>query len=131
MSRDEEQRQPAPLNLHLQQLAYLREFARRGSISAAADALHVSQPALSQALAELGRRLNVTLFERAGRGRRLTAAGIEVLRYAEETLAGAEALARRLAQLRSGAGGTLSVGMIDAAGLYVLPDVVRAFRETY
>src|SRR5215217_3926073 len=76
----------APLNVHLQQLAYLRAVAREGSISAAAEALHVSQPALSQALAELARRLNATLFERAGRGRRLTAAGDEVLRYAEETL---------------------------------------------
>src|SRR4051794_10027267 len=73
----------APLNLHLQQLAYLRAVAREGSISAAAEALHVSQPALSQALGELGRRLNTALFERAGRGRRLTAAGAEALRYAE------------------------------------------------
>jgi len=117
--------------VHLQQLAYLRAVAREGSISAAAEALHVSQPALSQALAELARRLNATLFERAGRGRRLTAAGDEVLRYAEETLAGAAALARRLERLRSGEGGTLSVGMIDAAGLYVLPEVVRAFREAH
>ena len=126
-----ERGQAAPLNLHLQQLAYLREVARRGSISSAAEALHVSQPALSQALGELSRRLNVPLFERAGRGRRLTAAGAEVLRYADQTLTGAEALARHLNRLRSGEGGTLSVGMIDAASLYVLPDVVRAFREAY
>jgi DNA-binding transcriptional LysR family regulator len=122
---------PATLNLHLQQLAYVREVVRRGSMSAAAAALHVSQPALSQALAELGRRLNAPIFERAGRGRRLTEAGVEVLRYAEETLAGAEALAQRLDRLRSGAGGTLRVGMIDAASLYVLPDVVTAFRAAH
>lgn len=128
---ESETRGPAVLNLHLQQLAYLREVARRGSISAAADALHVSQPALSQALSELARRLNAVLFERAGRGRRLTAAGAEVLRFAEETLAGAEALERRLTLLRGGEGGPLSVGMIDAASLYVLPEVVRRYRETY
>lgn len=124
-------RQAATLNLHLQQLAYLREVARRGSISAAAEALHVSQPALSQALAELARRLNAVLFERAGRGRRLTAAGTEALRFAEETLAGAEALERRLAMLRGGEGGPLAVGMIDAASLYVLPEVVRRYRAAY
>jgi DNA-binding transcriptional LysR family regulator len=118
-------------NLHLQQLAYLREVARRGSISAAAEALHVSQPALSQALAELSRRLNSPLFERAGRRRRLTAAGAEVLRFAEQTLAGAEALERRLAALRGGDGGPLNVGMIDAASLYVLPDVVRRYRDAF
>lgn len=119
------------LNLHLHQLAYLREVARQGSLSAAADALHVSQPALSQALAELARRLNVTLFERHGRSRRLTEAGRELLRFAEETLAGAEALERRLEALRSGEGGALTVGMIDAASLYVLPEVVRRYRAAH
>jgi DNA-binding transcriptional LysR family regulator len=122
---------PAALNLHLQQLAYLREVERRGSISDAAEALHVSQPALSQALGELARRLNVVLFERAGRTRRLTQAGREVLRFAEDTLAGSEALARRLEALRGGVSGTLSIGMIDAASLYVLPEVVRRYREAH
>lgn len=119
------------MNVHLQQLVYLREVARRGSIMAAAESLDVSQPALSQALSELGRRLNTPLFERAGRGRRLTQAGLEVLRYAEETLAAAEALQRRLDELQDGEGGTLGVGMIDAASLYVLPEVVRRYREAH
>lgn len=123
-----EQRRLATLNLHLQQLAYLREVAHRGSISGAAEALHVSQPALSQALSELGRRLNVPLFERAGRQRRLTSAGLEVLRFAEHVLARAEELERRLELLRNGEGGTLRVGMIDAASLYVLPEVVQRYR---
>lgn len=122
---------PAVLNLHLHQLAYLREVARRGSIAGAAETLHVSQPALSQALAEFGRRVGVPLFERAGRGRRLTAAGTEVLRFAEETLTAAESLGRRLAQYRQGSGGPLHVGMIDAASLYVLPDVVRHYRAAH
>lgn len=118
-------------NVHLQQLSYLREVARHGSISAAAEALDLSQPALSQALSELARRLNVVLFERAGRSRRMTAAGAETLRFAEETLAGADALIRRLGEIRSGEGGSLRVGMIDAASLYVLPEVVRHYSETH
>ena len=95
-------------NIHLQQLANLREVARRGSIAAAGEALHMSQPAISQSLSELGRRLGVPLFERAGRGRRLSPAGMEVLRFAEETLGGAEALRRRLELLRDGEAGTLA-----------------------
>ncbi|HLZ71820.1 MAG TPA: LysR family transcriptional regulator [Dehalococcoidia bacterium] len=118
-------------NLHLQQLAYLREVARQGSLTRAAEALHVSQPALSQALAELERRFGLALFERAGRGRRPTAAGQEVIAFAEETLALAEALAQRLAAYRGGNAGPLSVGMIDAASLYVLPAVVRRFRDEH
>ncbi len=118
-------------NLHLQQLAYLRETARQGGLSRAAEALHVSQPALSQALAELERRFGLPLFERAGRGRRLTAAGQEVLQFAEEVLALAGGLSQRLDGYRAGASGPLSVGMIDAASLYVLPEVVRRFRESH
>jgi LysR family hydrogen peroxide-inducible transcriptional activator len=129
--RTGETRRGDALNLHLQQLVYLREVARQGSLTRAADALHVSQPALSQAIAELERRLGVALFERAGRGRRPTAAGEEFIRFAEETLSLAEAFARRLESYRGGDAGPLNVGMIDAAGLYVLPDAIRRFREAH
>ncbi|MHB8577061.1 MAG: LysR family transcriptional regulator, partial [Dehalococcoidia bacterium] len=119
------------LNLHLQQLAYLQAVAREGGLSRAAETLDVSQPALSQALAEIERRLGVALFERAGRGRRPTAAGNEVIGFAGEVLALAEGLRQRLDAYRGGERGPLSIGMIDAASLYVLPDVVRRFREAY
>jgi DNA-binding transcriptional LysR family regulator len=117
--------------VHLHQLAYLREVVRTGSLSRAAESLHVSQPALSQALGELERRLGTPLFERTGRGRRPTAAGEEAIRFAEETLALAEEFRRRLDALHAGETGRLRVGMIDAAGLYVLPDVVRRFRALH
>jgi len=61
----------------------------------------------------------------------MTAAGSETLRFAEETLAGADALLRRLGEIRSGEGGSLRVGMIDAASLYVLPEVVRQYGEAH
>lgn len=124
-------RGPARLNLHLQHLAYVQEVARLGSLSRAAEALQVSQPALSQALAEVERRLGVALFERAGRRQRPTAAGTEVLQFAEQVLARADDLRRRLDVYRGGAGGPLSLGMIDAASLYVLPRVVRRFRDAH
>jgi LysR family hydrogen peroxide-inducible transcriptional activator len=119
------------LNLHLHQLAYLREVDRQGSLHRAADTLHLSQPALSQSLAELERRIGVPLFERSGRGRRATVAGQELIQFANEVLAQAEVLDRRMQRYRGGEGGTLSVGMIDAVSLYVLPDVVRRFREQH
>lgn len=132
-------RKPAPptprpsgsLNVHFQQLAYLREVDRHGSITRAAEALHVSQPALSQALAELERRLGTALFERAGRGRRLTADGREVLAFAQGVLAQADELRARLLATREGEAGALRVGMIDAASLYLLPDIVRRYRDQH
>ncbi len=118
----------SPLNVHFQHLAYLREAARAGGVTRAAERLHVTQPALSQALAELERRLGVALFERAGRGRRLTVAGAEVLAFAERVLTDAEGLSRLLAAYGRGHGGVLRAGMIDAAGIYLLPEVIRDYR---
>lgn len=119
------------LNLHLQQLSYLREVARNPSWSAAAKELHISQPALSQALRELERRLEVTLFERSGRRQRLTATGEEVVAFADAILAQTEDFAGRLQSMRRGLAGRLRVGMIDAACLYVLPAALGTLHEQY
>lgn len=115
----------------LRQLAYLREAARAASFTAAAAALGMSQPALSQALAELERRVGVPLFEPAGRQRRITEDGTEVLAFAERVLAEAGELRDRLAARAGGETGALRVGMIDAASLYVLPDVIRGYRDQH
>jgi len=119
----------APLNVHMQQLAYLRAVERHGSLTEAASRLGVTQPALSQAIAQLERRLGTALLERAGRRRRLTEAGVEVARFASEVLGRATELREWLQEYEAGGGGVLRIGMIDAGSLYVLPETVRAFRE--
>jgi DNA-binding transcriptional LysR family regulator len=124
-------RRRAPFNLHLHHLAYLREVARTGNLTRAAEALHMSQPALSQAIAELERRIGHVLFLRHGRRLQLTAPGQDVLAFADEVLQRADALARHLTALTAGEAGTLRIGMIDAAGLYLLPDAVRRYRTTH
>lgn len=113
------------------QLTYLREVERAGSFTAAADRLGVSQPALSQSLADLERRLGAPLFERAGRHRVLTEAGREVLRASAEVFTRLEVLRDHLAAGTRGEAGTLRVGMIDAASLYLLPHSIRAFRDAH
>jgi DNA-binding transcriptional LysR family regulator len=118
-------------NLTLQQLAYLREMDRSKTVTAAAQTLGISQPALSQALAEIERRLDVALFERRSRRLELTEAGRRTASFAEEVLGHAEALDRWLAAYRGGRAGSLRVGMIDAASLYVLPAAVRQFRDQH
>lgn len=118
-----------PLNLHLHHLAYLREVERSGTFTAAARRLHISQSALSQALAEFERRLGVPLFEQDGRRRALTEAGREAARFASEVLGRATELRAWVDALRVGGSGSLVIGMIDAASLYVLPSAVAAFRS--
>lgn len=124
-------REAPGFHFHAQQLAYLREVERSGTFTEAAERLGVSQPALSQSLAELERRLGVPLFERHGRLRVLTEAGREVARFASEVLGRAAELRGWLTAYQDGAGGTLTVGMIDAASLYALPEAVRAFRDAF
>jgi DNA-binding transcriptional LysR family regulator len=119
------------VTVHLQQLAYLREVARAGTFTAAAERLHISQPALSQSLAELERRLGVPLFEARGRRRVLTEAGDEAVRFASDVLGRAEAFRAWVDAYREGAAGALAVGMIDAASLYALPGAVRRFRAEH
>jgi DNA-binding transcriptional LysR family regulator len=117
--------------IQVQQLAYLREVGRADSLTEAAARLGVSQPALSQSLSDLERRLGVPLFERAGRRRVLTEAGQVALLAASEVLERLDVLRDRLAAGARGEAGTLRVGMIDAASLYLLPDAIRRYREAH
>lgn len=122
---------PVPFPFHAHQLAYLREVERAPTFTAAAERLGVSQPALSQALAAMERHLGVPLFERDGRRRVLTEAGAEVARFASEVLGRATELRSWIASREQGEAGSLAVGMIDAASLYLLPGTIGAFREAH
>src|SRR5690606_22649415 len=121
----------APFLIHLQQLVYLREVERSDTFTEAARRLHVSQPALSQSLAELERRVGLPLFEARGRRRELTEVGREAARYASEVLGRAAEFRVWVAAYRAGGAGTLAVGMVDAASLYALPGAVRELREQH
>jgi LysR family transcriptional regulator, cyn operon transcriptional activator len=72
--------------MNLRQLRYVVATADHGTMTAAAQALFVAQPALSRAIRELERELGVELFARAGRGVALTDAGDRVVRHAREAL---------------------------------------------
>lgn len=115
------------MNLH--HLAVFNAIADTGSISAAAQRLHVSQPALSREIKDFEARLGVTLFERLPRGMRMTHAG-EVLReYAVRLFdisRTAEAAMREIAEARMG---LLSIGASNTIGTYVLPRRLAVFRR--
>ena len=131
VTHPEESSRPRPSSLHLQQLLYLREVDRHGSLTRAAEQLEMTQSALSHSLRQLERRLGVTLFDGAGRGRALSQDGREVLRFAERVLAEAADLDERLRGGLSGTRGRLVVGAVDAAALHVLPEAVRAYRRAH
>lgn len=116
-------------------LKHLRAFcmtARQGSISAAAEALFLSQPSVSQQVRMLEENLGQTLFERHGPRIQLTPAGEKLLEMAQPLVDGLDALPDDFSQQL----GSLDSGEIDiAAGestiLHLLPPLVRRFRRQH
>ncbi len=92
-------------------LEILREVDRRGTLTAAAESLHLTQSALSHTMAKLERLSGVQLWAREGRLLRLTQAGHYLLAMAERMLPQFEAAEAFLGQYAAGERGTLRIGM--------------------
>lgn len=78
--------------MNIQQLRYVVATVDHGSMTAAAAAVFVAQPALSRAIRHLERELGITIFERSGRGVTLNPEGAELVRRARGVLASIDAL---------------------------------------
>src|SRR5918997_2212776 len=115
----------------LQQLRYFLEAADRGSFSAAAEALLMAQPSLSDQIRRLEAELGVALFTRAGRRLVLTEAGKMLRPHAERTLASAEDAVESVKEVRTLTGGTVSFGTFGSAHHYLLGGLVQDFRRRY
>lgn len=109
----------------------LRTFvavADTGSVRAAAERLHVTEPAVSAAVTQLERHLGVELLRREGRGVRLTEGGLTYARYCR-TLLGLADEAETAA--RAAGTGRLRVGAVATAGETLLPRLLATFRGHY
>lgn len=92
-------------------LAILREVDRQGSLTAAADKLHLTQSALSHAMRKLEDQLGVAVWLREGRSLRPTQAGEYLLAVAQRLLPQLELAETRLHQFAQGERGSLRIGM--------------------
>lgn len=114
--------------ISLHQLRTFVEVAGSGSVRAASERLVVSQPAVSAALATLQREVGTPLFERDGRGLKLTDAGRAMERYAGRILALVdEGLHEARVAAEMGAG-CLRLGAVTTVAEHVLPELLRGFR---
>lgn len=101
------------MEISLRLLRYFAAAAEHGNVTLAAKALNVSQPSISQAVAQLEASLGVQLFVRQhSRGVALTPAGTEVLREARKLLAHAADFQANLAEVGEAPRGTLSIGCL-------------------
>src|ERR671917_1262653 len=115
----------------LQQLRYFLTAADRGSFSAAAEALLMAQPSLSDQIRRLEAELGVALFTRAGRRLALTEAGRLLRPHAERTFAAAGEAVASVKEVRTLTGGTASFGTFGSAHHYLLGGLVQDFRRRY
>lgn len=102
-----------------------------GSFQAAADRLHISQPAVSKRLVTLETRLGHALFDRIGRKLALTEAGAAYLPHAREMLAVLADGSRVLDNLDERIDGRLRLGLSHHVGLHRMPPVLRTFVQAY
>lgn len=79
----------------LQQLKYVLEVNKHGSMNEAARHLFISQPSLSNAIKELEKELSITIFERTNKGITLTQEGVEFLSYARQVVEQADLLEQK------------------------------------
>lgn len=102
-----------------------------GSFSAAAASLDLSQPAVSQQIRELERRLGTRLLERVGRKIAPTAAGATLLGYARSLLETATEAVEAIGQHAEGVRGTVRIGTGATACLHLLPPVLAEIQQRY
>lgn len=117
--------------MELRQLAYFVAIAQSGTITAAAQKLHMSQPPLSLQLQKLEEELGCPLFERDTRHLRMTPAGELFYERAQGILQQCADLKREMADLQAGGRGLLRIGSVSSLNTTLLPRWVARFHNSY
>jgi LysR family transcriptional regulator, carnitine catabolism transcriptional activator len=120
-----------PLSMRtLPSVRQLRAFVavyHAGQVSAAAEQLALTQPAVTVLLRELEDKLGVKLFDRSSRSLRRTEAALEAIGYAERVLGELEAMGRSMAEVAGARRGRVRIAATSTVAQTLLPDAVRAF----
>jgi len=114
--------------IKLRHLACFLEVANRRSFGAAAEALAITQPAVSKAIAELEAILGVALFERSRRGVFLTGYGEAFQRYAGASMTALRQGVDSVSQAQARGGHTLAVGALPTTANRIMPQAVQRAR---
>ncbi len=118
--------------MNLEHLYTLVSIVEHGSLSAAARAKRISQPAVTKQVQRMEAEMGVSLLVRGSKRQvELTPAGERVLAFARETLTAFESLEREVARLKTVGQGVLFVAASTIPGEYLLPGLLAAFRVEY
>ena len=117
--------------LDVRRIRVLQEVVARGSFSAAAESLHLSQSAVSQQIAVLEREVGVPLLERTSNGPNLTAAGQSLMEHGDAVLCRLEEAERELAQIAGLEGGRLRLASFSTASATLMTRALALFRQRF
>lgn len=117
--------------IELRHLRYFLAVAEESHFTRAASRLHVTQPTLSHQIRELEGQLDLTLFDRAGRRVKLTAAGETLLPHARRVMRELAAAQIALDELQGLRRGALRVGIMQTVNSCVIPEIVARFGTSH
>ena len=116
--------------MNLLQVKYFHEVVKHKTLSAAAEVLFISQPALSSSIKELEKEFNIKLFERRHGGMELTAEGEEFYNISKNILYSANHLKNKMAEL-STKRKVLKLGIPPMIGSILLPEILVPFGQKH
>lgn len=117
--------------MDIRMLTYFIAIAEEGSISKAAERLHMAQPPLSHQLKLLEEELGVKLVQRTTRKLQLTDAGKALQHRSKQLLELLETSIKEVKDINEGLQGRLSIGTVSSAGATLLPERVQSFHVRY
>ncbi|HML33145.1 MULTISPECIES: LysR family transcriptional regulator [Sporomusa] len=115
----------------IQQLRTFCAVVEDKSFHRAADRLYMAQASVSQQIAALEKYYAVLLFIRSGRSFSITAEGLSLYKWAKEILALIDAIPDKFKELHRQSEGKLVLGASTLAGNFILPPILKQFKETY
>jgi DNA-binding transcriptional LysR family regulator len=118
-------------DITLQQLRVFVAVVELGTMTAAARALYVSQPAISAQISQLEGVVGTQLFIRKGRQMALTAVGAALYRHANNVLAATDVLLHHIERIRSGELDHFTVGGNPTSCAYVLPEILARYHRAH
>lgn len=114
-----------------QHLIVFIEVAERKNFTRAAEALHMTQPAISQYIAAFEKEIGVKLIERTNKSVELNKAGEMVYLYAKSIVKEYEHMKSLISDMKSEPGGELQIGASYTIGEYHLPKLLAKLQEQY
>ena len=119
----------AGLGMDLRDLRYFETIAKLEHMGKASKQLHRTQPALTSCIRRLEQACGAPLFEKSGRGIRLTFAGQMLVKWAERLRCDAEDARKEIAAIGRGLAGRVRIGIVPTAAQFLLPEAARQLLQ--